>query len=364
MNFICDICNMTYKTRNGLYKHNKNYHSKKPEENNIINKYICNYCNKQLNSRQSKWMHEQKCKEINNKPLEERIQELSNKIKKLESKPNNTTNNSNNNNSNNNSNNTTNIQYVINSPAMSSIDHLTFETQQEILDKGLNSLMYLIELINFNKLVPENHSYCITAINDKHASVIDEKTNKVIKTNKFDLFDKILGINLNNLEKLSDNPNLSNDEKNKYKNKIQYLRDNIFQNNKFMKRYLSDINLISYNNKEMIQDTWKSLRELTEDEETEEEEYYGDKPRGFDDLIDALPEDQKPDFLKTENKLIESSSDEESSNDEIVEIKIKGIMYILEDKYIYNKNSKGTKGQLYGTYNNGKIKKLNSILHD
>lgn len=27
MNFICNICNNTYKTRNGLFKHNRKYHS-------------------------------------------------------------------------------------------------------------------------------------------------------------------------------------------------------------------------------------------------------------------------------------------------------------------------------------------------
>jgi hypothetical protein len=37
------------------------------------------------------------------------------------------------------------------------MNHLTFELQKEVLDKGLNSLVCLIELINFNKSVPENH---------------------------------------------------------------------------------------------------------------------------------------------------------------------------------------------------------------
>ena len=55
---------------------------------------------------------------------------------------------------NNTTNNTTNIQYIINSPTLSSIDHLSFELQKDILDKGLNSLIYLIELVNFNKSVP------------------------------------------------------------------------------------------------------------------------------------------------------------------------------------------------------------------
>lgn len=104
------------------------------------------------------------------------------------------------------------------------------------------------------------------------------------------------------------------------------------------------------------------------------------RPRGFDDLIDEIPEDEKPDFLKKPNnstksinelnKLYgsdsesleqsedESESDEEDESGEYVEIKVKGQMYILEGNLMYTKTKKGTKGELYGTYSNGKVKKL------
>ncbi len=330
--------------------------------------------------RQSRWTHEQKCQQTKNIPIDEKFKQLEDKIKVLESKPSNT-NNSNTTNNMTNSNNTINnsIQYVINAPTASSLDHLTFEVQKEVLDKGLNSLVCLIELINFNKSVPENHSYCITAINDKHASVIDEKTNKVVKTNKFDLFDKVLGANLSNLEKLADNSNFTPSQKTQYKDKVNYLKTMMFQNNKFIKRYQSDINLMGYNNKDMVQKTWESLKELS-DGDDEEEPYMGDRPRGFDDLIDEIPEDEKPDFLKKPNNSVKSinelnklydsdsesseqsedeeESDEEDESGEYVEIKVKGQMYILEGNLMYTKTKKGTKGELYGTYSNGKVKKL------
>lgn len=174
-----------------------------------------------------------------------------------------------------------NIQYIINPLSLSSIEHLTTEIQQDILNKELNSLISLIEAINFNKLVPENYSYCVTAINDKHASIIDEKTNTIIKTNKFDLFDKVLVAQLDILEKISNNPSFTDNQRNEYKTKIDYLKKSIFENTKFMKRYQNDINLISYNNKDLIQETWKRLKSI----DFEENEYYGDKPKGFDDLI-------------------------------------------------------------------------------
>ena len=218
-------------------------------------------------------------------------------------------------------------------------------------------------------------SYCITTINDKHASVIDEKTNKVVKTNKFDLFDKVLGANLSNLEKLADNTNFTPSQKVQFKDKVNYLKTMMFQNNKFIKRYQSDINLMGYNNKDMVQKTWESLKELSD--EDEEEPYMGDKPRGFDDLIAEIPEDEKPDFLKKQpekplvnsiksiNELYSSdsessgeSSDDEDETGEYVEIKVKGQMYILEGNFMYTKTKKGSKGELYGTYSNGKVKKL------
>ena len=365
-NYYCNICNKKYKTYMGLWKHNKKNHKKDAKKHELLTNN-CKYCNLQLSSRQGRWRHEQTCTELTNKPLQEQIHELSNKINNITT--NNITTNSNNNNSNNTTNN---IQYIINSPITSSIDHLTFELQKDILDKGLNSLLYLIELVNFNKSVPENHSYCITAINDKHASVIDEKTNKVIKTNKFDLFDQVLGANLNNLEKISDNPKLTSTQKKEYKDKIKYLRENILVNNRFMKRYKNDINIISYNNKEMVKETWKSLKEFSKESKNEENEpeckevetEY--KVKGFDDLVDELPDDEKPDFLKTTPKkrkpiitLRPSSSDssEEDSSDssnvepEYDEIKIKGKTYILDGSNMYVKTKNGTKGELYGTIN-------------
>ena len=381
--YNCEQCRMNYKSYMGLWRHNKKHH----DETTQYNKNGCKYCGKELSCRQNKWRHEYKCKLVNNQTLEEQVKKLSNDLDEIKTKQNNTITTTNSNNSNNNSNNTTNnIQLVINSPTESSIEHLSLEMQKEILDEGLNSLIRLIELINFNKSAPENHSYCVTAINDKHASVIDEKTNTIIKTSKIDLFDRILASNLNTLEKISNNPKFSYRRRNEYRDKISYLKSNMFRDNKFIKRYQNDINLLGYNNKEMIKDTWKVLKENLNDEE-EEAEYYGDRPKGFDDLIAKLPEDEKPDFLKkkkynsddssnssesnnSDKKIkspnqkykpiidVQSDSESESETCDYVEIKIKGITYILEGNKLFHKLGKGIKGEQYGTYSNGKLKRI------
>lgn len=99
-----------------------------------------------------------------------------------------------------------------------------------------------------------------------------------------------------------------------------------------------------------------------------------EQPKGFDDLIAELPDDEKPNWLKAKpsskvkSKLIDISdsedstlsSDSESDSDEInqfLEIIIGGKAYILEDNKVYVKTDSNTKGKLYGTYINGKIKK-------
>jgi hypothetical protein len=57
------------------------------------------------------------------------------------------------------------------------------------------------------------------------------------------------------LEQISKNPKFTADEKSQYSEKINYLKTAMYANNKFKKRYHTDINLISYNNKDMVKKT-------------------------------------------------------------------------------------------------------------
>jgi len=376
-NYSCNICKKDYKSYTGYWLHNNKYHNEMPcvnqvapsistipllNRSNEIN--CCKFCNKKLANRHSRWRHEQKCKLSKSITLEEQNKE--NKVNQNNS--NNTKNAHNTNNSHNttkNSHNTTNnIQYIINAPSKSSIKHISYKMQKDILDKGLKSITYLIELVNFDKTVPENHSFCVTSINDTYASMIDEKTNKVIKTNKIDLFDTVITANLDTLEKLTNNPKFSSKERADYKNKINYLKTTIHNNIKYMKKYRNDINLISYNNKNIIKDTWEHLKPLEKDDDSGY--YSGDKSIDFDDLIDEIPENHRTNFIKTYKKVpalnisdSDSDSDSDSEQCEYAEIKIKGKSYILEGSDVYIKKDNGEKGNHYGIYfsNTGKVKK-------
>jgi hypothetical protein len=55
------------------------------------------------------------------------------------------------------------------------------------------------------------------------------------------------------------------------------------------------------------------------------------------------------------------TNDDSESDNEVCEIIIKGITFILENNNIYTKLSNGSKGLLYGTYSNGKIKKIKKV---
>ncbi len=44
------------------------------------------------------------------------------------------------------------------------------------MDQELNCIISLISLLNFNQEIPENHTFCTTALNDKYISTINTET--------------------------------------------------------------------------------------------------------------------------------------------------------------------------------------------
>jgi hypothetical protein len=165
----------------------------------------------------------------------------------------NNTNNSNNTNSNNtNSNNnlTQNIIYVI--PfSKEPTNAISAENLNAILNEhGLNSVMEIVKMKHFNPETPELHNFCVTAKNDPYASIVDPETKKIRLVNKKDVFDKVFcGVvsNLNTVE----NPN---EETTDTINRI----NNIPVSKKIQKKLHLEMNQEAYNNKELVQTTWKN----------------------------------------------------------------------------------------------------------
>jgi hypothetical protein len=290
--------------------------------------YCCRKCNKKLGSRQSRHKHEKICT-INNEIIliKKNYEELKNDISKLKNDTIKINNNINSNNITDNS-----KKIIINfSPGTEPINHLTIDQQKGIMDKGLNSLLDIIRLTNFDKDKPEFHSYCVTAINDKHASILDKDTQTIVKTEKQELFDTLLNHNISKLESISKNKLLSYSDREEFSDKIVRLKKILFENKKGINKYYSQINLLSFNNKEEILKTWDNIKKS----------------------LDTIINEENLSIFNDINNL------DEESDEEINKIIHKNKTYILENNKLYKINLDNSKGELYGEYTNGKVKKFN-----
>ena len=328
MELTCEKCNKLYKSYQSLWNHNKKFHSKKvvktqPKSinNDTNNKQqninvvikpiqnICNYCNKQLSDRHSKWRHEKTCKVKKQKMAEEDIYkkqadiiaELITKVEKLEKKSKISKKIINYNgpitNLNTNSNNTLNTQnnnLSICNPGQENVNLLSTNEKKYIMSQGLNSIISLVDQLNFNEDLPQHHNFYVSAINDKHVNTLDNKTNSIIKKSKKDLFDEILFNHMNKLESI--NKNINYKDFNTIFDKLKafvYLKQG-------KKEFFNQINMLSYNKKNMIIKTWEKL---IEDSSINPDEVSNK----FEDEVKQITEQQEDDSI--------SDSDSDSDSD-------------------------------------------------
>ena len=296
----CKICDKYYASQCSLCNHMRRYH-KDIETLNISitnNNLLCKYCKKSFSSPQNRWRHENKvCKEQNkttdnkyeieelkekNKLLEKMIIELSNKIDLKNTTNNNTINN--------NSNNTQNIQnnIIINKFGNESIYVLEENDVKRIINDDKKSIANLVEVINFNEKYPENHNFCNTSLEGKYFSVLNPETKKIEKIHKNKFYDKLLKNSHDKIYEIYDRVKYSKDFKKKYKKKakdiIEYMI-NTFISSKYQKKHYNiNMNEISYNKKDMILDTWKTLKL---DEEFDEYDSDDSLPDSSDYEIDS-----------------------------------------------------------------------------
>jgi hypothetical protein len=62
----------------------------------------------------------------------------------------------------------------------------------KILSAGNNMPITCIKNLNFNKDIPENHSFCTTTLEGKHFTRINHETQKPEKINKIDFINEVL----------------------------------------------------------------------------------------------------------------------------------------------------------------------------
>jgi len=281
--YECKICNKSYASYQSLWIHNKKFHKVcvTPNVTNgnllvtscntivtnekINNKIIkCCKCNLIFNSRQTRWRHEKKCT---------RILEISNNNTNINITNNNINNNTTNNINNNINNNVTNNKIIINAIGNENILNLSKKAVMNLFNQEFISITAVIQLIYFNEDHPENHYFCTTNLDSYYSSVYNTGKQTVDKDRKKYLFDKILDNSIEKLELLYSH----------YKQKFTFdkrriIEDNIknindikiaFFNNKLKKELFRQINLLSYNNKDLVKSTWdgKLKKELTFEED-------------------------------------------------------------------------------------------------
>lgn len=379
--YNCEQCNKIYKSRVGLWKHNQTYHNivdldKNNQEIGInvdtdIKEYNCIHCNKKYTNKFSKYKHQIKCKINNNNQLEKIKLEFNDEINKLKSeleiiknKPASVTNIKNINNINKGiiNNNKGPVYNFLSKPGEENLSILTEKEIESILEQEMNCLVYMVELLNFNEKLPENHSFCTTALNDKYISTLNTETLMVEKKRKKDFFDLMLNNSLKNIKVLYDKLKYKKTPKAlKFKQTIDNLTEYVVINHKGKKAYVEMMNTLSFNKRHITQSTWF---QLMNNQIPHKESIAEDDIENKDVINTKLLLENKTNQLlcKNRNQLIilpdsDDSSDSESS-DELIEIKVQGVFYYMESgNKLYLIETNGKKGNFIGRLVNGKIKK-------
>ena len=299
--YVCNICKKEYSTYNTLWFHNKKFHSEDVSKNTNkysvntpigfqkspdkkMNKLTCVFCNNIYSTPQNRWKHEQKCK--NKQTIQQENIELKKEIEILEKKliaqpvqtkeltaNTNNTNNTNNNNTNNNintninSNNNINNNYVvINQIGTERIADVPINDIRSIINSDINSVITCTKKVNFNKKLPQYHSFCATTLEGDHFTKINHETQKPEKINKKDFINEVLNSSIKFLNDIS--VMIEFDEE--FRNKIslseqQKIKDIVKFQDKFhevknKRAFFQSINDISYNCKDLILKTWENVQ--------------------------------------------------------------------------------------------------------
>jgi hypothetical protein len=193
MNYVCKFCKKIYQSRMGLYRHNKECSDKNPQQKKEND--TCQFCDKKLCNYVSKWRHEKICKlnPIYKSDIQKTLQQMQDKIDKLEktTQPSTVTNNTTNNTTNNNTQNVICVFPLGNEPTNTlSIEYI----KQVLSEHGINSVMEIVKKKHFNPTKPECQNFCVTALNNNYASVVDPETKTIKSVNKKDVFARLIRI--------------------------------------------------------------------------------------------------------------------------------------------------------------------------
>ena len=375
MEYKCTHCNKEYKTYQTLWNHNKKFHNTNFTESTnskhcgklkvSIKEIKCNKCFKVFKHKQSKSRHMKTCTVMEDKlkTMENEIIKLNKIIKKTQ--PQNITNNNNNGTIINNN-------IYINPPNKENCN-LSVNEIKEIFNENISCILKYIDKRNFNPNMVENHSFCITNRDGKHLLTYDTDNNNIESKKKKFFLDTII------TKAITEIDSLYKKNKDKFdKTNQKRIEDNISNlkhyndkgsESKIYRELIDELNLQIYNKCGIILKTWikilgidalkkfKITSLIMNDDEVDLRDIFMVAEDQFDDnnvLSEQISD--KPKLIPTLKKLV-VSDDSDEEDDDVKELVYKGVSYILEDINLYEKKENGTKGELFGTYINGKIKK-------
>ena len=139
---------------------------------------------------------------------------------------------------------------------------------------GNNYPITCIKKLNFNKNIPQNHSFCTTTLEGDHFTRINYKTQQPEKINKKDFINEVLLSSLKFINNISLLIEFDEDFREKIPINDQLkIKEIINTQNKFheiknKKAFFNCINDMSYNFKDLILETWKYLQPLDTDDES------------------------------------------------------------------------------------------------
>ena len=303
MEYKCNICNKQYSSYQSLWIHNKKYHTTKNKNDSHLDShdnqndnhissnkktYKCSKCNKNFSCYQNRWRHEKKCESNDNEIMKQKIDELEKRLSYFENNKHSTKiiNNVHGNMVNGN-NNEIGPKLIIHKPGTENVKQLSDEEVKKIFNCEISSVIKLTELLNFNEKYPENHSFCSRNLESSYLSFYNTDTNTENKTMKKYFFENIIckSIQIHEILYVKYKNKIASNERKRIESNIASLkeiRDGGF-NNKNLKGLIAELNVLSYNKKDLVLDTWKGKniniinnKLLDNDGNSENESYCSD----------------------------------------------------------------------------------------
>ncbi len=219
--------------------------------------------------------------------------------------------------------------------------YLTNYDKQFIMDTGLEYLIYLIKINDFTSVIPKKYDY-------------NKET--IFNNDKCEIFDMVLVDNLFKLENLSTDICFTSEEKQDYIRVIERIKHVLFTSKRAIKKYYNEVNQKKTNTNKNINKIWENLinlKDIVDELKNNKIQHNSslDSDTSSDDEVSTAK------LINFKKKFVDTQKVSTNQTNKTNTIKIKDKEYFIDGFNVYIKNPDNSRGELYGAYLNGKIKK-------